>query len=259
VTGSALLLSERLVQAQPSVVRAFGLLQAVVLQQIAWHLDAAEHGEWHDDEEWFPVTCSDLASEIGVSEAAIGRATRSLEERRVLLSVQPEGWSTRRKWYRIDRDHEDLVPLPQSTKSKDRNRRNRRIGTDDSVASPSSTVEALETPADAAPAPSAPKVSARRRTAAEKSEDDTRADKLTRDWWESRTPRPTPAGGFVAVRKIVLAFVRAGWSDAQLAAALTSVATVANWSLEEALRRGTRGRPGVPEYDRSAPTQRIAL
>jgi hypothetical protein len=62
------------------------------------------------------------------------------------------------------------------------------------------------------------------------------AEALTRDWWESRFPRPMMAGGFPAARKIVERALRAGWKVEEVAAALPRVqGTLVIWKLEEAL------------------------
>lgn len=109
--SSGMLLDERMVTAQPSLVRTFGLTNAVVLQQIHWHIEAAEHGIEHDEHEWFPVTQEILAGEIGVTREVVRRAVDALEERGVLLSCQPEGRASRRKWYRIEHEHEAFSEL----------------------------------------------------------------------------------------------------------------------------------------------------
>lgn len=102
--SGALLLDERMVSAQPSLVRALGLTKAVVLQQIHWNM-VYGHGQVHDEHEWFPITMADLAGEIGVTRDVVRRAIEAMEQDGILLSCQPEGRVSRRKWYRIDRTH----------------------------------------------------------------------------------------------------------------------------------------------------------
>lgn len=46
------------------------------------------------------------------------------------------------------------------------------------------------------------------------------ADRITRQHWEGHEPRPMPTGGFVALRKMVEAALRARWTEAELLAGL---------------------------------------
>lgn len=132
-----LLLTERVLNVQPSLVRAVGLTKAVVLQQVQWHLTDAEHGEEYDGETWFPVTQAALAGETGLTEDVVHRALAALVEGGLLLSVQPEGWSSRRKWYRIDYDH----PLLHSAEPRNGIPQNRGIGNRGIAESSSKTLE----------------------------------------------------------------------------------------------------------------------
>lgn len=63
------------------------------------------------------------------------------------------------------------------------------------------------------------------------------ADAVTREWWEATTPRPTPRGGFPAVRGIVSTMLKAGWSREQVLRALPHSQPVSNARLEGTLRR----------------------
>jgi hypothetical protein len=134
-----LLLTERVLTAQPSLVRALGLTKAVVLQQIQWHLTDAEHGAEHDGEWWYAITQAALADETGLTEDVVHRAIGALGDDGLLLSVQPEGWSSRRKWYRIDYDH----PTLHSAESRDGKPRNGGMPSRESAAS--SSTKPLET------------------------------------------------------------------------------------------------------------------
>lgn len=118
---SRLLIDERVIAVQPSLVRALGLTKAVVLQQIHWHLEAGGHGKLHaDGEEWFPVTQDVLADEIGLTRPIVRQAIDALEAAGIVLACQPEGHRSRRKWYRIDHSHvlfvqviDPSLPKPQ--------------------------------------------------------------------------------------------------------------------------------------------------
>lgn len=100
-----LLAPGRTIPVNPAVVAARGSDQAIVLQQLMWHLEYAEHGIEHDGWWWFGITYTDLAAETGLSVDQARRAVRSLEDDGYLVSCQPEGHN-RRKWYRIDLSHE---------------------------------------------------------------------------------------------------------------------------------------------------------
>lgn len=100
--SGAALLDERLVSAHPSLIRRLGPVRAIVLQQLNWHVTYTPSDL--DGERWYPTTCEALADEIGVSADTIQRAIRGLEDAGLVVSCQPEGRASRRKWYRVDRD-----------------------------------------------------------------------------------------------------------------------------------------------------------
>ena len=119
---NGLLLDERVVAVQPSLVRAIGLTKAVVLQQLHWHLGAAGHGREHAGEVWFPITQTVLAEETGLTAQVVRRALEALEQEGIVLSIQPEGRQSRRKWYRIDLAHDRFVQVAKPPDGKGRNR-----------------------------------------------------------------------------------------------------------------------------------------
>lgn len=102
-TTGGRLLDERVVSVHPSLVRALGATQALVVQQIHFHAtyDAPQR---LDGEQWTPLRQADIADETGLSHDAVHRAVRALEDRGVLITRQPEGSSSRRKWYRLNRE-----------------------------------------------------------------------------------------------------------------------------------------------------------
>ena len=112
------LLNERVVTAQPSLIRLLGLTKAVVLQQLHWHLAAAGHGIEHDGEMWYPVTCTVLAAEMGLAPDAVRRALVALEADELVLSCQPEHYQ-RRKWYRVNAENVLLCPIRRFAASED--------------------------------------------------------------------------------------------------------------------------------------------
>jgi len=64
----------------------------------------------------------------------------------------------------------------------------------------------------------------------------TEADAVCRAWWDAASPKPMPAGGFVGARKIIDKALKAGWSSEEVGQALPQVETLAQWSLEKALK-----------------------
>lgn len=108
------LIGDRLVMAERGLVRALGLAEAVTLQQVQWHIVDCADGRDHDGEQWFPITFTALSDELGLSVDQTRRAVRTLQERGLLLSCQPEGWSSRRKWYRIDYEAVHAVISPDA-------------------------------------------------------------------------------------------------------------------------------------------------
>lgn len=142
--SGALLLDERMVSAQPSLVRAFGLTNAVVLQQIHWHHVYGD-GTEHDGHAWFPITYAGLAGELGLSAEQVRRAVEYLEGEELLISCQPEGRASRRKWYRVNRAHPQI---PEVANPPDRKRRTRQMGTGESAASSTSQPPEPEPPTD---------------------------------------------------------------------------------------------------------------
>lgn len=225
MSGSGLLLDERMVSAQPSLVRALGLTRAVVLQQINWHLRAADHGIEHQGHEWFPITLADLAAEIGLTADVVRRAVEALERDEIVLSCQPEGHQSRRKWYRIDYDHTVLsVPSVQVAKLPLQKRRNSHFPSGETATSSSIAEEALE-PARAEARESGDDLSKRRAQRPRTQSDgvDPRAKTLTDAWWELFDPRPA-RHSWISTAKIVTELVRTPasvpWTDDEFAEAL---------------------------------------
>lgn len=66
---------------------------------------------------------------------------------------------------------------------------------------------------------------------------DVDADAVTQAWWEQTSPRPTPAGGYVGVRRTVRKFHRAGWTCAELVEALPEWSSYSHAQLTSILRR----------------------
>lgn len=142
VTAGSPLLDERVVAVQPSLVRAFGMNCAVVLQQVHWHIRAGDTRH-HDGHEWVRMPYAMIEDETGLTEKMIRTAVGKLEDPdgvAVLVSCQPESWD-RTKWYRIDHDNVGLRPVRPSAREGGSNRPQGRVTTARRGASPLSDDE----------------------------------------------------------------------------------------------------------------------
>lgn len=104
--ASKLLISEPPLQLLPTLAVLIGVNEAIVVQQLDWLLKNPKSGKVLSDghkyvyntyEEWretFPFW----------SERTIQRIFLELEERKIVVSYQPDGVVSRRKYYRLDFD-----------------------------------------------------------------------------------------------------------------------------------------------------------
>lgn len=118
---SRLLLDERCVVIQPTLVRALGRMSdAALLQQVHYWLPYArsEFG----GHRWVYKTADDWADETGLSPHQVRRSFARLEALGVVLTCKPRAKSwNHRKWYRIDYNHPVLTgDDPASSNSQDR-------------------------------------------------------------------------------------------------------------------------------------------
>ena len=103
---SGLLHDERCIVIQPSLVRRLGNMHdAAVLQQLHYWMPRAT--AVHDGTRWVYKTYDDWGTEIGLTAKQARHAINRLEGLGVIISCQPEAWQ-RRKWYRIEYQHELL-------------------------------------------------------------------------------------------------------------------------------------------------------
>jgi len=101
---ASLLLQESPLQLLPSLAVAIGLNEAVVLQQIYFLQLNPKNGKvLADGERYVYNTYEDWRSVYFpfFSYGTIERVFRALEKRGLLVSCQPEGTRSRRKWYRV--------------------------------------------------------------------------------------------------------------------------------------------------------------
>jgi hypothetical protein len=101
-----MLLDERPLVLLPSLAEAVGVNLAVVIQQLHFHLANPDNGRVHAGEQWIYKTYEDWrALDFPFwSTPQIRRAFRSGEELGLIVSCQPEGRDSRRKYYRIQYD-----------------------------------------------------------------------------------------------------------------------------------------------------------
>ena len=99
-----MLLDERPLVLLPSLAQAVGVNEAVVIQQLHFHSANPDNGKIHNDKQWIYKTYSDWqATDFPFwSERTIQRTFLALEKRGLIVSCQPEGRESRRKYYRID-------------------------------------------------------------------------------------------------------------------------------------------------------------
>lgn len=119
--GTSLFIEEPPLQVLPSLAIAIGLNEAIVLQQ--FHYLGRIGGKVINGERWVFDTYEDLCSKFFPfwSEKTIQRIVLSLEDHGWLLSCQPEGVMSRRKYYRISnqaRIHLTKEKLSENTKGR---------------------------------------------------------------------------------------------------------------------------------------------
>lgn len=100
---SEMLLNERLVAIQPSLVRRLGIAEAAIVQQLHYWLRRATNS--HDGHIWVYKTYSEWADEIGLSSKAVRGALDKLRRAEVVVSIEsPLDTRDRTLWWRIDYD-----------------------------------------------------------------------------------------------------------------------------------------------------------
>lgn len=88
---------------QRELAHAIGLNQAIVLQELAYLFDKTKSGKVIDGERWIYNTYEEWQENFFpfFSVGTLARIIQDLEKRRLLLSCQPEGGISRRKYYRL--------------------------------------------------------------------------------------------------------------------------------------------------------------
>jgi hypothetical protein len=109
--SNRMLLDERPLVLLPSLAKAVGIAGAVVVQQVHFHLANPNNGRIHDGEQWIFKTYEDWHKDDFPfwSERTIRRIFSTLEKGGMIISCQPEGCDSRRKYYRIDYEQFDRL------------------------------------------------------------------------------------------------------------------------------------------------------
>jgi hypothetical protein len=98
-----LLLDERPVVVQPSLVRLYGIAAAAILQQL--HYWSKRSTNLHDGHAWVYKTYQDWSDETGMSPKAVRGALDRLRSEHVVVDIEsPTDPRDRTRWWRIDRD-----------------------------------------------------------------------------------------------------------------------------------------------------------
>ena len=240
------LLDERVVVAQPSLIRAVGLYVAVVVQQVHYHVVYGHDVVERDGEQWWPVTIASFADELGLTFDQMRRGLEAAERAGVLISCQPEKRTSRRKWYRVDRAAVDALVCP-----------NGKSATSKRADSPLPDVADLPLPPISRERKTPARTRASKRATpgtvstaetggggGRKRKTDPRADGLVRTWWERFDPPPLqPWMGAVTVVSKALG---AGYTPETITHALVDIEPpLSGGKLDQALTRlHARGRAG---------------
>jgi hypothetical protein len=102
--SNRMLLDERPLVLLPSLAKAVGATGAIALQQLHFHLANPNNGRIHEGEQWIFKTYEDWHKDDFPfwSTDQIQRIFSALEKKELIVSDQPEGRNTRRKYYRIN-------------------------------------------------------------------------------------------------------------------------------------------------------------
>ena len=103
---SSLLIDDLPLQLLPRLAVKIGLNEAVILQQIHFLLKMAKGGREISGHKWVWNTIEAWRSECFpfFSTRTIERAIKNLEDKKLLLSCQPDGRMSRKKYYRVNYD-----------------------------------------------------------------------------------------------------------------------------------------------------------
>lgn len=87
----------------PELVKEIGLEEAIILQQLHWLLRDKRNGKEIDGERWVFNTYEDWSEQHfpWIKPRTLRRYFTRMEEEGLIVSCQPEGGVSRRKYYRV--------------------------------------------------------------------------------------------------------------------------------------------------------------
>jgi DNA-binding PadR family transcriptional regulator len=108
----------------PKLAVSIGLENAIVIQQLYWLLKNPDNGKIVDGERWIFNTIAQWTENYFPfwSETTVKRIFRFLEKMGLVVSCQPEGKMSRRKYYRLSRAGVNLLKSGKILKPKRRSR-----------------------------------------------------------------------------------------------------------------------------------------
>lgn len=100
---TSLLIAEPPLQVLPTLATAIGLREAIVIQQMYW-LISSEKGEYIDGEQWINLTYEEWVERYFpfFTVDILKKLMISLQERFLVISCQPQGILSRKKYYRLN-------------------------------------------------------------------------------------------------------------------------------------------------------------
>lgn len=102
--GFSLAQSHKFLQFSPYLADAVGLNEAVVIQQMIYFFNERRNGKVVNGERWLYNTYAQWQEVFPFwSERTIQRVFTNLEQMQIVISCQPEGRMSRRKYYRFNR------------------------------------------------------------------------------------------------------------------------------------------------------------
>ena len=115
------LIAERVITLQPSLAKLIGLSSAVALQQLKFALAMPRSGRRIDGHKWVWNTYEDWQRDFFSfwSTRTIRRAFQDLEKRGLVVSCQPDGHASRKKYYRLNQGMEMKLTIQAARMIRD--------------------------------------------------------------------------------------------------------------------------------------------
>lgn len=219
----SLLASGYFVQVHPEVVRKLkSANQALCLQKLSYWLERATNE--YDGYVWVFNTYEEWAEDLGLSASQVERAMITLEEMGLVITVQPEGFD-RRKWYRIDTEHEFWKSAEVSAKA--------RFQAMDDTISGNPSREIVDST-----------YYTKTTSKTTNKSDETAiavialAEVVARRWWEKQRVKPLGKGAWHSLLQITKAAEVRGYNEQQIELALDYIGTVPTMRQMDLVLRG---------------------